>query len=197
LKEKVPLPVLLGRYFFKRRSWLGAIFYLFAIIFFDATSTSIIAGIFLILLGEFLRLVSVAYSGPTTRSRSFVAPRLVVEGPYSVVRNPIYWGNFFIGLGFLITTNALVPILQLVYILLFFLYYGAIVLAEEDFLKRRFGTQYTRYFEEVPRFIPRHPFRWKGGQPDWQEALRSEKSTFILISLWLLLVMVLDLIKGL
>ena len=196
MKERASLSVELGRFLYRRRSWLGSTIFVLAIAFFNATLVSLSIGSLLIGLGEVIRLVSVAYAGPKTRSRRFVAEKLVIEGPYSIVRNPIYLGNFFIGLGFLITTKALFPYLPLVYIPIFFLYYGAIVLAEEDFLEREFGEDFIKYKREVPRFIPRFPLKWRRGDADFGEALRSEKSTFILILSWLLLTVVLAIVKS-
>ncbi len=190
---KGPL-IKVGKYFFRKRGLLGALFFIVALIWAHPNSVHFIVGAFLVLMGEFVRLTSVAYSGPTTRARSFVAPRLVTEGPYSIVRNPIYWGNFFIGLGFLWMSGALFPYLFFVYLAVFWIYYTLIVLAEEDFLRRNFKEEFEEYRIRTGRFVPRFKTGWRNGAHDWGEAIRSERSTFYVILIWTLLLLIRSLI---
>jgi protein-S-isoprenylcysteine O-methyltransferase Ste14 len=81
-----------------------------------------------------------------------VPQRLVVEGPYRYVRNPLYDTDLclILGTGLLTRRWALV--------LLAALYLAQLTLQlplEERELRERFGVPYCRYFELVPRFIPR------------------------------------------
>jgi hypothetical protein len=48
----------------------------------------------------------------------------------------------------------------LVYILSFWLYYERIIMAEEDFLKKKFGSAYENYAKCTPAFIPNFSL-WK------------------------------------
>lgn len=89
-------------------------------------------------------------SGRNTREQ--VANTLNTTGIYSVVRHPLYLGNFLIGLGV-----VLVPFeawLTIIYILAFWLYYERIMIAEEGFLNEKFGEQYIAWAESTPAFIP-------------------------------------------
>lgn len=78
---------------------------------------------------------------------------MVTEGPYSVVRNPLYGLNFLgaVGLG-LAAEN---PPLALLLACGFALFYPSVVRAEEARLARTFGAAYAQYCAATPRWIPR------------------------------------------
>lgn len=91
------------------------------------------------------------------RGKGTLAPwdapkRLVVEGPYRHVRNPMMLGVFLVLLGESIVLRA--PVWA-------WLCAGTaaalalIPLVEEPRLKRRFGAAYDRYRAAVPRWLPR------------------------------------------
>jgi protein-S-isoprenylcysteine O-methyltransferase Ste14 len=120
----------------------------------SARSMLFILGALIVLSGEAVRVWAVGYSGSTTRSRSLIADRLVREGPYSIVRNPLYVGNFLIALGFSIMANA-VTVIPLV-IIYFAAEYYPVVLREEYFLLEKFGDDYRQYLSDVPRFFPKN-----------------------------------------
>jgi len=173
-----------GQRLFRLRSYAGVPLVLLALLFGHADARAWITGLGLILVGELLRLVSVAFTGPTTRSRRIQAPQLVTRGPYRYTRNPIYLGNFFLGAGFLMVLAGPVLWLWILYGVLFWLEYLLIVEAEEAYLADRFGEAYQRYRQETPRFVPmpgRRSRQPQGPAPDWRGALRSETSTLLLI----------------
>jgi protein-S-isoprenylcysteine O-methyltransferase Ste14 len=108
------------------------------------------------LTGLALRMVTTGYAPPGTSGRSTrhqVARTLNTTGMYSVVRNPLYLGNFLIFLG--IAMYCLVWWYVVIYVLAFWLYYERIIFAEEDFLRRKFGEQFEHWASRTPRFIPR------------------------------------------
>ncbi len=81
-----------------------------------------------------------------------VPQRLVVEGPYRHVRNPLYVTDFALILGTALLAND--PFLSL----LATFYAAQLALQpplEERELHWRFGLRYSRYCQLVPRFIPR------------------------------------------
>jgi hypothetical protein len=112
-----------------------------------------IVGIGNLALGAVLRIWSVRHPGRHTRSRTIKAPLLTTAGPYACVRNPIYLANFFIGLGLVVLAEAI--ILIPVYFIVFCLSYRKIVDQEERFLRKKFGDEFRRYCEAVPRWLPR------------------------------------------
>lgn len=90
-------------------------------------------------------------SGRNTRQQ--VADTLNTTGMYSTVRNPLYLGNFFMGLG--IALFAYLWWLTLIYILAFWLYYERIIFAEEAYLRNKFGIDYLEWANKTPVFIPK------------------------------------------
>ena len=78
---------------------------------------------------------------------------LVVTGPYSMTRNPLYFFSYLGGLGFFIGIGQLPMVL--VYSLVFFLYYRAVILHEERVLLATHASNYEAYFSKVPRFFPK------------------------------------------
>jgi protein-S-isoprenylcysteine O-methyltransferase Ste14 len=81
------------------------------------------------------------------------AERLVTGGIYQHVRNPMYVGNFFLLIGLAIASNSWVfvaagiPIAALTHV--------AIVAAEEDFLRGKFGAEFDEFCARSPRWVPR------------------------------------------
>ncbi len=83
---------------------------------------------------------------------------LITEGPYSMVRNPLYFFSFLgaIGLG-LVTENLLIIFLI---VLLFMIYYPFVIIGEEKRLLEVHGDEFLNYMKHVPRFIP-NVFKYK------------------------------------
>jgi protein-S-isoprenylcysteine O-methyltransferase Ste14 len=79
--------------------------------------------------------------------------RLVVRGPYAVVRNPMYMGAG-LALGGAAVFYESLPLLG--YTAAFFLVtHLFVVLYEEPTLRRTFGTDYESYCRQVRRWWPR------------------------------------------
>ena len=110
-------------------------------------------GIGSLILGELLRIWAVSHAGKCTRSRHLKAPVLITTGPYVYIRHPIYLGNFLIGLGMVLLADALAFIP--VFLILFALQYRAIVFEEERFLSKRFGEEFSRYCDLIPKYFPK------------------------------------------
>jgi protein-S-isoprenylcysteine O-methyltransferase Ste14 len=117
------------------------------------------AGLVLIACGIGL-YIATAFWGFALRGGGTPAPidppkKLVVVGPYRVVRNPMYWGVLFMLLGEAIVFRsralAWLGLLLFAGAMLFVLVY------EEPVLRRKFGAEYEEYCRRVPRWLP----RWK------------------------------------
>jgi protein-S-isoprenylcysteine O-methyltransferase Ste14 len=92
-------------------------------------------------IGFGIRVFTVGHTPKGTSGRNTkeqVAETLNTSGIYSVVRNPLYLGNFFMGLG--LALFAHLWWLTLIYILVFWLYYERIIFAEEEYLRNKFGV---------------------------------------------------------
>jgi protein-S-isoprenylcysteine O-methyltransferase Ste14 len=146
--------------------------------------------ILIALVGLAVRIYTVGYSPDNTSGRNTsgqVADTLNRTGIYSIVRHPLYIGNFlmWLGIAFIVQNIWFV----VVFILLYWIYYERIMYAEEQFLCRKFGAIYTEWAAKTPAIIPNFkqfvkpniPFRWK-------KVLKQEKNgqaaLFIIFSMF-------------
>ena len=150
----------LGNFLFKHRSFTPVPLIVLVFIVFkpiDMGGQNIVVnvgGLFLSLLGEIIRIISVgyAYAGTSGRESYLRAENLNITGIYSIVRNPLYIGNFFMFTG-------LVAVFSNIYALLVFgvflvLQYYFVILAEENYLIETYGKDYEAYCTRVRRIIP-------------------------------------------
>ncbi len=77
---------------------------------------------------------------------------LTTAGPYAFMRNPLYLGNFLIGMGFCLFVKNI--ILFSIFVFLFFILYIGTIRDEEILLTDLFGQEYLNYKKSVPRFLP-------------------------------------------
>ncbi len=153
-----------GNWLFKRRSWLPLFLVAAGIlmlylgnrqaIFFDLRSEMIFLGISL--TGELIRILSVGFAPKGTSGRNTAEGQIAWElnktGAYSVIRHPLYLGNFLMWLGPVLFLRS--SWFTVVFILVYWLYYERIMFAEEQFLRKKFGEEYDKYSEKVDPFIP-------------------------------------------
>jgi protein-S-isoprenylcysteine O-methyltransferase Ste14 len=115
------------------------------------------AGWLLIVAGGALYFVC-AFWGFAIRGKGTPAPidppkKLVEEGPYGVVRNPMYWGVASVMLGEATVFHSLA--LAEWAAGLFVCAYVFVLLVEEPTLRKKFGADYEEYCRRVPGWIPR------------------------------------------
>ncbi len=78
---------------------------------------------------------------------------LVQQGPYSMCRNPLYFGTFLLTLSIAFVMQSLT--LGIAMILVSIYYLGVTVANEEARLEAWLGQEYRDYKARVPRFFPR------------------------------------------
>ena len=149
-----------GDWLFKHRSFLPLIivpflFYCLLTPVNNFYNTLFYAGLVVSLLGECVRIFTIAFvpagtSGRNTKQQ--LATSLNQTGIYSTVRHPLYLGNFFMFLGPFIFTGNIYGIIIL--ILAFWIYYERIMFAEEAYLIKSFGVEYENWSSITPAFIP-------------------------------------------
>jgi protein-S-isoprenylcysteine O-methyltransferase Ste14 len=179
---------------FSYRSYTPIPFLIVMLIFAEPTLWSLLIGFLIALVGELIRFWGVGYAGGETRTTGPVGgSKLVTNGPYAYVRNPLYLGNMLMYLGFGVMSMALFPYFQIIGLIYFFVQYYLIVTLEEDYLSRAFPDEYALYIKHVPRFIPRlkrYEFA-SNFKFDIKEALKSERRTlqafFLVVALNILI----------
>lgn len=106
--------------------------------------------------GLAIRWLTVGFVPAGTSGRNTNEQRahvLNTSGAYSVVRNPLYVGNFLALLGVFLSLKVwwLVALFGVVYAL----YIERVVAAEESFLAEKFGSDYESWVARTPAFFPR------------------------------------------
>jgi protein-S-isoprenylcysteine O-methyltransferase Ste14 len=106
--------------------------------------------------GLVLRVLAVGFAPAGTSGRQVTrqkADRVNTTGLYSVVRHPIYLGNFLVlsGVTFLPGVLWFGCICLLAYVSA----YERIAFAEEAYLDRKFGEVYRSWAERTPAFLPK------------------------------------------
>ncbi|MCK7542256.1 MAG: isoprenylcysteine carboxylmethyltransferase family protein [Marinilabiliales bacterium] len=81
-----------------------------------------------------------------------LADELNTTGIYSVVRHPLYVGNFLMWLGPVLFLRSVWCII--IFVLAFWIYYERIIFAEEQYLRRKFGEAYDTWAFRVKAVIP-------------------------------------------
>ena len=128
----------------------------------NPTPPSALLGLPMVIFGGSLRTWS---SGYIRKNKE-----LAMDGPYSITRNPLYLGSFFIGFGFSIMASELWIII--LFLSSFLTLYYVVVKDEETALLQRFGEVYRSYGKSVPRFFPRWTNRIQTGQFTWQLVMK-------------------------
>ncbi len=129
--------------------------------------------------GEAIRAYTVGRVPGGTSARQTREPGggiVNTSGWYSVVRHPLYLGNFliWIGLALWLRSWEFVLIVGLV----FWLYYERVMYAEEAYLRRTFAERYLGWAARTPAFLP----RLSGWRPaelpfSWRVVVRREHSS--------------------
>ncbi len=150
----------IGNFLFKYRSFTPLPFILLVFIIFrpgDWGERNVlvnITGLLVSLVGELIRILSVgfAFSGTSGRESFLRADNLNVSGIYSLLRNPLYFGNFLIFTGIVIVFSN--PFALVLFSLFLIMQYYFVVLAEENYLRAKYGDAYETYCKRVNRIIP-------------------------------------------
>lgn len=110
-------------------------------------------GLFITIAGQLIRGASIGlvYIVRGGKDKKVYAEDLVTEGMFNHGRNPLYVGNILMLAGVGILCNSLLYVT--VFIPLFLFIYQAIVLAEEKFLRAKFGAQFDAFCARVNRWV--------------------------------------------
>src|SRR5690349_7713886 len=155
----------IGNFFFEYRNWLFIILYLLLFLpspplFSEAVFGPsyfwwpIIIGLIITITGQAIRgaTIGLAYIIRGGKEGKVYAEELVTTGIFNHCRNPLYVGNILMLLGVGVLSNSLLYVA--VIMPLFLVIYQAIVLAEENFLRNKFGAAFDQYCSRVNRWFP-------------------------------------------
>lgn len=155
----------IGNFFFKYRNWLFIILYLLLFIpspplfseqYFGPRFYvwAIVTGLLVTFTGQMVRgfTIGLAYIIRGGKGGKVYAEKLVTNGIFQHCRNPLYVGNILMLVGVGILANSLFYTFIIIPFFLFI--YQTIVLAEENFLRKKFGETFDNYCARVNRWIP-------------------------------------------
>jgi protein-S-isoprenylcysteine O-methyltransferase Ste14 len=131
-------------------------------------------GLALCAVGQALRawVLGQVPDGTSGQNEKLIAVSLNTTGPYAHTRNPLYLGNLLITLGLCAVAHSAVLLVAVA--ALFGLQYRAIIAAEEEFLRSRFGAEFDAWCERVPRFWPQFVAHASPRPWDFRRALKKE-----------------------
>jgi len=154
----------IGNFFFKYRNIIFLFFYLALFIpswpvFSEINAGSnyywwpFCAGVIITFTGQFIRAISIglAYIIRGGKDGKVYAEDLIIQGMFNHGRNPLYVGNILMLVGVGILSNSLFYVAVMLPVFIFI--YQCIVLAEENFLRKKFGAQYDVYCKKVNRWL--------------------------------------------
>lgn len=124
-------------------------------------------GVAIAAIAQVYRIWVAAYLGGKQAVAEVQADSLCTSGPYAYVRNPLYIGNFLIGIGLAMAINEWYA--YALFALSYLFVYLAVIPYEENFLDRKFGAVYADYKAHTGRLIPKLPGYKKGRKtkPDY------------------------------
>jgi|ERR1051326_164276 protein-S-isoprenylcysteine O-methyltransferase Ste14 len=110
------------------------------------------------------------------RDPSVRSERVVADGPYRRVRNPLYLGNILLALAMAPLASRLGAVVLVVLMIAFSL---RLIAREEAELKASQGENYLRFARAVPKLIPALMPRLpsSGARPRWKQAFIGESFT--------------------
>jgi len=175
-----------GAWLFRYRSFLPVPLALI-LLFVRAGETDgaavMVGGTLIVIAGQVLRLWAVRHIGTISRTRTTRYGPLMTAGPYAIVRNPLYVGNWLLWTGFAVWSRLLwmVPVAWLI----FFFQYRAIARWEATFIRSKYPDSYDQYARDVrpwmPRFPPREALTAVAPLHPWREVFFSERGTLIAV----------------
>lgn len=141
----------------------------------DITANSLLIAMCVcgVLAAALRRWASAYLSASVVHDAQLHSERLVADGPYRHVRNPLYLGTVLMAIGWAFMASrvgALVIVAGVFFLVL------SIIRTEETGLLENQGEQYHNYLRVVPRLFPTiKPGIAAGGRdPNWMNGIRSE-----------------------
>lgn len=130
------------------------------------------------LIGLSIRVYTVGHTPQNTSGRNTneqIADTLNTTGMYSILRHPLYLGNFLMWFAPAMLTGNFWFLIA--FVLFYWVYYERIMYAEEQFLRGKFGEEYLSWSKNVPAFVPNFKnFQKSNLSFSWKKVLKKEKN---------------------
>ncbi|WP_162246688.1 methyltransferase family protein [Rhizobium sp. Root1203] len=103
-------------------------------------------GVILVIAGVLGRLWSTLYIGQRKNRH------LIVTGPYSITRNPLYVSSMLAILGVSLMIGS--ALITAIFVPIFFFLFAYAARRESEYLRSKFGSVYDDYAARTPFFVP-------------------------------------------
>lgn len=106
---------------------------------------SVFIGFFFIIAGMFFRGWAAGYINKDNE--------LATNGPYALTRNPLYFGNFILGIGIAVAGNNIYS--YVIFVVFYILFFPMLMVIEHKRLKKKFGQTYENWAKGSNTFFPK------------------------------------------
>lgn len=175
----------------KIKEYIPVFFILIFVIFGKPSAFSATIGILMIIVGEFVRIQTIAYlAGHETKNEETIAAHLFFEnGPFKLVRAPLYIGNILIASGLGVFCGLFW--LSLFVTVAVSIQYFLLNTLDEKELVEKYGDKYSDYIKKTPAFIPyKAPTKTDIFSPlNYGEAVEKEARTLTSLGVVLFLIL--------
>ena len=167
--------VALGNFFFRFRTTISPFLLVLLLLpgraVFDDPLIAALIGLAIAAVGQVIRATTIGFEYIVRggRNHRVYADGLVTKGLFEHTRNPMYVGKFLMVLGVGFASNRWPSLLAIT--LAYSFMYQCVTLAEEAYLRNKFGPAFDEYCRRVPRWLPRlsglgetlsgSEFRWR------------------------------------
>lgn len=132
-------------YIIKYRSFVGIVCLTILLYLAEPSPKSVAVGFFFVIAGMFFRAWSSGYINKDNE--------LATDGPYALTRNPLYFGNFVLGLGIAIAGNNIYS--YLIFFIFYLMFFPFLMIIEHKRLKKKFGKKYEEWSKKSNSFFPK------------------------------------------
>lgn len=129
----------------KHRSFVGTLGVIAILYLAEPNAESVSIGFFFIVAGMFFRGWASGYINKNNE--------LATRGPFSLTRNPLYFGNFILGVGIAIAGNNIYC--YAIFILYYLLFFPFLMVLEHKRLREKYGEKYEKWAKNSHSFFPK------------------------------------------
>ncbi|MCK5059035.1 MAG: isoprenylcysteine carboxylmethyltransferase family protein [Candidatus Aminicenantes bacterium] len=170
--------------FIKYRSFVGIVCLCLLLYLSEPSPKSVAVGFFFVIAGMFFRAWSSGYINKDNE--------LATQGPYALTRNPLYFGNFILGLGIAIAGNNIAS--YIIFFVFYLMFFPFLMYIEHKRLKKIFGSKYEEWSKKSNSFFPKIK-RLKKLEFNISYYMKNREYRVLYFSLFVIVVLVLKAIK--
>jgi len=151
----------------------------------------LILGLFVLAVVQAFRMYSASFLWGRQAVAQVEADFLCTSGPYAYVRNPLYMGNFLIGIGLSIAINEWYA--YVLFMISYVAVYSIVIPYEERFLEEKFRDVYREYKAHTGRLLPKLK-GYKGSvnvTPNYRAGVLGEIHVPIILAIFLFVIFLL------